>query len=198
MFATLLVARYNDILDTRIYIADRAGGIVASIFKTASVHEVKNDCPVTLISCMTKLFSSILNTKVSNCTEKHRLLMEEQAGFRAGFQPGYSTIDNGYVLNALIQKLLHDGCRLYATFVDMSSAFDLVVHGNLWSKLMQSGIRGNVLNIYENIWTKIKLHVRNMAGKLGEIYHSLGGMLQVELFSVAAFPYYKGVSRGRQ
>ena len=45
---------------------------------------------ITLLSCVGKLFTAVLNERVVTFIESNNLLGEEQAGFRAG----YSTVDS--------------------------------------------------------------------------------------------------------
>ena len=58
----------------------------------------KNYRPITIISCLGKLFTSILNERLTKFSVEVNLICENQAGFRKG----YSTIDNVFVLHTLI------------------------------------------------------------------------------------------------
>jgi len=40
--------------------------------------------------------------------------------------------------------MLNEGKRLYCACIDFTKAFDYVVRDNLWMKLIQLGIRGNI------------------------------------------------------
>ena len=53
----------------------------------------QNYRPITILSCMGKLFTSILNVRLNDFLEEFLLLNENQFGFRKG----YSTIDNIFV-----------------------------------------------------------------------------------------------------
>jgi hypothetical protein len=54
------------------------------------VSDQSNYRPITLLSCMGKLFTAILNMRLQKYTENYNLINEYQAGFRKGF----STLDN--------------------------------------------------------------------------------------------------------
>jgi len=58
-------------------------------------------------------------------------MIEEQAGFRAG----YSTVDHIFSLYAMVQKHLLKHTKLYVAFVDFKKAFDSVNRNALWSVL---------------------------------------------------------------
>ena len=55
--------------------------------------------PITLLSCVGKLFTSILYHRISTFLEENKILNETQSGFRKE----YSTIDNIFTLHGLIE-----------------------------------------------------------------------------------------------
>ena len=55
------------------------------------------------------------------------------------------TLDNIFVLHSLITHCLNNNKKLY-------SAFDFVVRDVLWFKLIESGIRGKILNIIQSMY----------------------------------------------
>ena len=61
----------------------------------------ENYRPITILSCMDKLFTAILNTRLNTFLEVNSILNETQCGFRAS----YSTSDNVFVIHALIKYL---------------------------------------------------------------------------------------------
>ena len=90
---------------------------------------------ITLLSCLGKLFTSTINTRLTEFIKCSGSLGEEHAGFR-----GYSTSDHIVVLSSLIE-LLSRRKRLYCAFVDYKKAFDLIDRASLWSKLLLNGIK---------------------------------------------------------
>jgi hypothetical protein len=60
------------------------------------------------------LFTSILNSRLKFFANDLNIISENQAGFRKG----YSTVDNIFVLHALIDLYFSFGKKLYCTFVD--------------------------------------------------------------------------------
>ena len=60
---------------------------------------------------------------------------------KPGSGKGYSTIDNVFSLQALIQKYLcHSRGRFYYIFVDFRLAFDSIAHNKLLDSLQRKGI----------------------------------------------------------
>ena len=68
------------------------------------------------MSCMSKLFTSILNDRLVTYSDEINLIYESQAGFRKS----YSTIDHIFVLTCLIDLFVWKKNKLFCLFVDYS------------------------------------------------------------------------------
>ena len=122
---------FNIILDTGFFPEQWTIGIIKPIYKNkGDINDVANFRPITILSCLGKLFTSILNDRLSNYLGEAMLLSENQAGFRKQ----YSTLDHIFSLNAIIEILKHRNKKLFCCFVDFSSAFDSVWRVGLWQK----------------------------------------------------------------
>ena len=77
---------------------------------------------ITLLSCLGKLFSAVLNERLNNFLSENCILFENQAGFRKH----YSTSDNIFVLYSLFELLKLQKKKMFSAFVDFSKAFDSV------------------------------------------------------------------------
>ena len=66
------------------------------------------------------------------------------------------TVDNVFVLNAVISHMLNNNKRLYVALVDFRKAYDLIDRDILWYKLIRYGIRGKVLNIIKSMYCSLK------------------------------------------
>jgi hypothetical protein len=104
------------------------------------------------ISCVGKLFTSILYSRLNFFANDLNIISENQTGFRKG----YSTVDNIFVLHALIDLYFSFGKKLYCTFVDFNKAFDTVWRTGLWSKLQNCKIKGKCFKIIYNMYNDIK------------------------------------------
>ena len=75
-------------------------GIINPIYKNkGDPSKPENYRPITLLSCLGKLFTSVINNRVNSYAERTNLINN----FQAGFRKNYSTSDNSFVLNHLIQ-----------------------------------------------------------------------------------------------
>ena len=96
----LYLKLFNKILDSGEIPDYWLTGIIIPIFKNkGSRDDANNYRGITLLSCLGKLFTSILNHRLTEFCEKNLILKEIQAGFRKG----YSTLDHIYVLKNVIE-----------------------------------------------------------------------------------------------
>ena len=107
-------------------------GYIIPLHKKGSINDVENYRGITLLSVLGKLFSRVINNRLSEWAERYFILIEAQAGFRSNM----STVDNIFVLHSLISHVLNQGKKLYCVFIDFTKAFDYVVRDNLWYKLV--------------------------------------------------------------
>ena len=65
------------------------------------MNEAENYRGITLFSTISKLFTRVLNNRLGEWAEMYGVLIEAQAGFRAGVSTG----DNIFVLHGLISHM---------------------------------------------------------------------------------------------
>ena len=78
---------------------------VIPLHKKSSRSEVENYRGINLLSALGKLFTRIINNRLSDWAENYFILIEAQAGFR----PGMGTVDNIFVLHELISHIFNQG-----------------------------------------------------------------------------------------
>ena len=128
-------------------------GVIKPIFKNKGCPtDPDNFRAITLISCLGKLFTSILNTRLNIFSNKLGIISENQTGFRNG----YSTQDIIFVLHALIELYFSFGKKLFCTFVDFRKAFDTVWRTRMWKKLQRSEIKGKCFKVIFKMYTGVK------------------------------------------
>ena len=94
-FIVLITEYFNVILNTGIVPSDWCLGVIQPIFKNKGTSDnPDNYRGITLLSCMSKLFTLLINDRLNAFLESNDFLGNEQAGFRQGF----STIDHLYTM----------------------------------------------------------------------------------------------------
>ena len=118
----------NIIFETGILPDTWLEGRIRPIFKNkGDKSKPENNRPITVLSCLSKLFTSILNNRLTQFLDLFDGLNENQAGFGKG----YSTIDHIFSLNTLIELFKAQKKKLYCAFTDFSQAFDSVWRSGL-------------------------------------------------------------------
>ena len=130
-------------------------GFIVPIFKKGDIENVENKRGIMLLRVVGKLFTSILNNRLNDWAENYNVYIETQAGFRKGM----GTTDNIFILHGLISHCINNNEKLFAAFVDFQNAFDYIVLGILWFKLVEIGVRGKMLNVIKSIYSNLKSRV---------------------------------------
>jgi hypothetical protein len=161
-------------------------GIIVPLFKNKGHNtEAKNYRGITLLSCIGKLFTNILNDRLTLFVESNDVLKECQTGFRKN----YSTSDHCFVLKCIVDIMLSKKKKLFCAFVDFQTAFDTIWHNGLWFKLSRIGIQGSVYNVITNMYkqTKSRVFAHNTTS---DIFVNNIGVRQGENLSPLLFSLY--------
>ena len=149
------------------------------------INDPDNYRGITLLCCLGKLFTLVINERLTVFIDSNQIMSEAQAGFRKG----YSTTDQIFTVKCIVELFLCQGRRLFCTFVDYSKAFDSINRETLWKKLISCGISGKVLRVILNMYKSIKSCV--MAnGMQSEFFESHVGLRQGENLSPLLFALF--------
>ena len=141
---------------------------------------------ISLSSCMYKVYSSAINSRLSIYCEENGFLVDEQNGFR----PDRSCQDHIYSLSSVIRNRKSRGLDTFCAFVDFQKAFDWVSRDLLLYKLVTTfNIHGRLFNtlstIYNSSISQIKLN-----GKLTPAFEVSSGVKQGDIVSPTLFSMY--------
>ena len=140
---------------------------------------------ISLISCIGKVYSSILNSRLSVYLEENNILVDEQNGFRKS----RSCEDHAFVLSSIIDHRKSEGSSTYAAFIDLSKAFDCINRSLLGYKLLANKINGQfyhaVFALYKE--TESCVQVNNMTTQW---FGTLQGVRQGDNLSPTLFNIY--------
>ena len=104
----------------------------------------KNDCPVSLLYVVSKVFEKLENNRLVNHLEKHGLFSDFQYGFR-------SSRSNADLLTVPSDKIARAFGRSRASpavALDISKDFDMVCRAGLLHKRKSYGISGKILALF--------------------------------------------------
>lgn len=182
----LYVMFFNKILDNGVMPSEWMVGMIVPIYKSkGDTSDVNNYRGITLLSCLGKLFTSILNERLSIYSDTINIINEAQAGFRQG----YSTLDHIFLLKCVIDVFKWRKKKLFCLFVDYKKAFDLVHRDGLWFKLVKEKVNGKILNVIRNMYGNIRSCVM-LNQEVSENFVCNMGVRQGENLSPLLFAFY--------
>ena len=123
--------------------------MISPIYKKGDRSNPQNYRPITILSCLGKLFTYVFNARLNDYLED--CISENQAGFRKT----YSTLDHIFSMYALIELLKSQKKKMFCCFVDFSSVFDSVWRVGLWQKILAHKVNGKVFRIIFNMYSGI-------------------------------------------
>ena len=100
------------------------------VFKRGDLCDPNNFRGISLVSCLAKLFTNIINSRLIEWSKTFDIITDAQFGFTDGL----STVDAIFALQNIFTKTLTEKKRLYCCFVDYTKAFDTIDRLNLWYK----------------------------------------------------------------
>ena len=135
----------NLILQYGIFPRSWSNGIITALHKSGNKDDPSNYRGICISSCLGKVFCSILNTRLLNFSNNHKILHRSQIGFL----PGHCASEHIFSLRTLIDQHVTHSSRgkLYTCFVDFKKAFDSIWHQGLLYKLLKYNIGGTFYKI---------------------------------------------------
>ena len=181
-----LVKLCNAIFNQGIFPEEWTKSIIVPLHTKRDCDNPDNYRGISLLSSLSKVFTSILNARLIEWAEENTMFTEAQAGFRKG----YSTTDHIFTLHAIIEKQFSRNAKLYVAFVDFYKAFDTVSHTMMWLVLSRTGIQGKMLTMLRAMYASIKACVRCNGSELSDYFECLQGLKQGCLCSPILFTYF--------
>jgi hypothetical protein len=180
-----LYTLFNSVFESGLFPESWTTRCIVLVFKKGDINDPNNYRGITIVSCLGKLFTSILNNRLLIWDSDNDIITDAQFGFK----PGASTVDAIFVLQSLINRTLKKKRRLYCCFVDYQKAFDFIDRSSLWSKLVNLGIQGKMFKIIKSLYENVKSCVK-YNGCLSEYFRNTRGLLQGEVLSPILFSFY--------
>ena len=133
---------------------DWTRGIVFPIYKDGDKRDPSNYRGITLLSIVGKVYAQILNDRLVRWSERHKVIVEEQGGFR----PRRGCPDQLFTLVELLRNRGKKGT--YCCFIDVKKAFDRVFRAGLWDRVAEEGIKGKMWRVLVSIYNTVESCVR--------------------------------------
>ena len=151
-------------------------GAILPLFKGGNRADVGDYRPITLTSCVGKLFERLLLDRLSKLCDA--LLVEEQGGFRAG----RSTLDQIFTLHEIMAHRKEHGQATYMAFLDCRRAYDRVWVDGLLLRLLDAGVTGQMFKVLRSMLTTSKRRVV-VGGESSDSFETTVGLPQGAVLS---------------
>ena len=177
---------FNKVLEQGVVPDSWTIGLIVPIYKNKGDQSDPNNYRgITLLSCVGKLFTAILNERLAKFCKNNAILSECQTGFRHG----YSTMDHIFLLKSVIDIFRRNKRKLYCCFVDYQKAFDSVWREALWYKTELHGISGRFMSTVKSLYQNVKSCVFQN-GQTSEFFTCSAGVRQGENLSPLLFSLF--------
>lgn len=153
--------------------------------KTGDTSDHTNYRPISLATVLAKVLDGLL--------DRHMASQIELSDAQFGFRPGLSTETAILSLKHTVQYYTARKTPVYACFLDLSKAFDLVSYDLLWEKLSTvTTVDKSVISLVR-YWYSNQTNCVRWAGSLSNTYRLECGVRQGGLTSPRLFSLYQRV-----
>ena len=180
----ILFNLYSKCFETSVIPSDWHKAIISPIPKNSSKdpHVPTNYRAISLLSCVCKGYTNILNNRLTSYYETSNSFANEQNGFRAK----RACIDHIFSLTAIIRNRLASKEPTFACFIDFQKAFDFVDRDLLLYRLLLDNVNGKIYlaikSLYDYTLSSIRLN-----GKFTDYFNINYGVRQGDSLSTTLF-----------
>ena len=111
---------------------------VILLFKSGKTDNLTNYHPISILTCLSKIFEKLIHKRLTNFFQKHFVLVKSQYGFQSNMSTAHSILD---VLTTSYDQI-NDNNFTCVILSDCQKPFDTVCHTSLLSKFEHYSIRG--------------------------------------------------------
>jgi hypothetical protein len=163
------------------------------LFKKGDCTDIGNYRPISLLSVLYKLLTSILTTRLNNKFELYQ--PKEQAGFRKG----YSTTDHLQVIHSLIEKSAEYNIPIHLAMIDYKKAFDSLETWAIVRAMNRARVDSRYTDLIKSIYENATLHVKiaeDMETEPINVHRGIrqGDSISPKLFTLALEDMFKDLN----
>ena len=140
---------------------------------------------ISLLCCISKIYSSILNARLLKFAETENILVDEQNGFR----PNRSCTDHIFSLNSIVKNRINENKSTFGVFIDFKKAFDLVDRELLLYRMLLYGVNGKFYNSLKAMYNQTESCVK-LNNLYTEWFPTQIGVRQGDCLSSSLFALY--------
>ena len=146
---------FNKVLKSGIFLQLWSVGYISPVFKAGDIDDPNNYRGITVCSFKGKLFTLIINDRLTKYLDEHNIIHNNQIGFRKGHRRlttflFWRLLIDLYTKND--KKQVHSLLKkVNACFVDFQKAYDTIWRNGLFCKLMKYGFSQMIIFLLKSI-----------------------------------------------
>ena len=155
--------------------------------KNKETHIAKNYRPIACLNIMYKLYTSCLNSFISDHVYKNNIITQEQTAGKRGV---WGTLEQLLINKNIMNEVRRMRRHLTTIWLDYRKAFDSIPHSWLIKSLKLAKVPDNITNAIENLTQSgyIVLHLNgNNANVASSLIKIIKGIYQSDSLSVMLF-----------
>ncbi len=166
-----LCKMFNLILSSESMPLSWSYGYLVPIFKKGDRLDPGNYRGISIVSCINKLFSKLLNSRLTDFLD----IKQHMSRYQIGFARKKRTADHIFVLKCIIEEAKYNKQAIFSCFVDLKKAFDTVWREGLFYKLLhQYNISTKFVRILNNMYSDLHGFVKINGSQSQTIPLSIG------------------------
>uniref|UniRef100_A0A0K8VMK1 RNA-directed DNA polymerase from mobile element jockey n=1 Tax=Bactrocera latifrons TaxID=174628 RepID=A0A0K8VMK1_BACLA len=151
-----LVELYNNIFDTAVYPQYWKTSNIIPILKPGKLStDVNNYRPISLLSCLGKVFEKIIGTRLAWFARRNNLISPRQIAYKKG----HGTIDTLLLFDNFVTTALSSKNHVSLLSLDFEKAFDRIGMHVILKQLQKWKVGPKILNFIKSFLTNRKLSV---------------------------------------
>ena len=126
------------------------------IHKKGPADDPSNFRPIALMSCIYKLFTSILSSRVSSCAINNDLISSHQKSAK----PAEGCHEHTFTLQSIVADCKRNRKNCFFAWLDLRNAFGSISHEAIYSTLKHMGFPDQLIELVKDIYTDAKTVVK--------------------------------------
>jgi hypothetical protein len=136
------------------------------IHKKGDASDISNFRPIALMSCIYKLFASVLANRIVSFSINNDLLSSSQKSVH----PSEGCYEHTFILQSFILDANRHDKNIYLAWLDLRNAFGSDPHDVISTTLTHLGVPDSVVTLIGNIYTNTSTEERTPAGNTSSIH----------------------------
>ena len=164
----------------------KVGALTPVYKRKGSCTDAKNYRGITVLPVITKILETVLRDQIQPYVDQHQNILQR------GFTKHSSPMNCSLIMEEVVRDRKDRGQPVFAAFLDVKSAFDVVPHDSLLRRLYHAGVEGRTWSLIHSLHSQAQSVVKWQGNysQLLEVKQGVrqGGILSTDLFKVHGNP----------